>query len=347
MSAFIPASEILERQLAYVADQHLLIAGEFSDDFALTLAQHSLSVSVFCTHFGHYQRLSQYPSLQCFFGTRIPAEIKPTQVILYWPKAKAEAEMLFAMLMHHCGAGTEVIVVGENRSGVKSAEKMFAPYGKLTKFDSARRCSFYFGLCEQAPTEFNLNDWFKQYTVTLGEQQISVQSLPGVFSHGSLDVGTALLLNHLPNLQGRILDFGCGAGVIATLMKQRYPTIDLVAADVSAWAVASTQATLAANGLEGDVRATDVYSTFDKNTDAEKFDAIISNPPFHAGLKTFYRASEQLIEQAPKYLTAQGQLLIVANSFLQYPPVYQASFGQCTTVAEGKGFRVYSNLSAE
>ncbi len=42
---------------------------------------------------------------------------------------------------------------------------------------------------------------------------LTVASLPGVFSQKKLDVGTALLLNNLPEvMQGKVLDFGCGAG---------------------------------------------------------------------------------------------------------------------------------------
>lgn len=46
-------------------------------------------------------------------------------ILLYWPKAKAEAEFLLAMLLAKLGPQTEIVVVGENRSGVKSIEKMF------------------------------------------------------------------------------------------------------------------------------------------------------------------------------------------------------------------------------
>ncbi len=112
-------------------------------------------------------------------------------VLLYWPKAKAEAEFLLSMLMAALGQSTEIVVVGENRSGVKSIEKMFASYGRVTKFDSARRCSFYWGQCDNTPAPFTLEDWFKSYPLNVGEQSLTIRSLPGVFSHGELDAGTS------------------------------------------------------------------------------------------------------------------------------------------------------------
>ncbi|POB66836.1 16S rRNA methyltransferase, partial [Vibrio vulnificus] len=88
-------------------------------------------------------------------------------LLLYWPKAKAEAEYLIAMLMAKLGPGCEIVVVGENRSGVKSIEKMFQAYGPVNKYDSARRCSFYWGQCNTQPNAFNQADWFRHYSINI------------------------------------------------------------------------------------------------------------------------------------------------------------------------------------
>ncbi|VTN13804.1 Ribosomal RNA small subunit methyltransferase C [Raoultella terrigena] len=45
--------------------------------------------------------------------------------------------------------GIDIFVVGENRSGVRSAEQMLADYAPLTKIDSARRCGLYHGRLEK------------------------------------------------------------------------------------------------------------------------------------------------------------------------------------------------------
>lgn len=51
--------------------------------------------------------------------------------------------------------GVDVFVVGENRSGVRSAEPMLADYAPLNKVDSARRCGLYHGRLEKQP-QFSL-----------------------------------------------------------------------------------------------------------------------------------------------------------------------------------------------
>lgn len=336
MSAYIAPSQIAERQLAYFEGKHVLVAGEAEDLFPVELAKHCESVTVFTSNYSYYRQLENCTSIQRFYGAEFTAETKADLVMLYWPKAKAEAEYLLAMLFAKLGKETEIIVVGENRSGVKSIEKMFAPYGKVVKYDSARRCSFYWGQCFEQPQSFNLQDWFKTYTVNIGEQSLTVKSLPGVFSHGEFDVGSQLLLDTLPKLKGKVLDFGCGAGVLGAVMASRNPDIELEMCDISAFAVASSQATLEANGLTGKVFASDVYSDT-----AQDYQFIISNPPFHSGLDTSYSATETLLAQAPKHLKRAGELFIVANSFLKYIPIIEQSFGKCATLNKTTKFAIY------
>lgn len=163
-------------------------------------------------------------------------------------------------------------------------------------------------------------------------------SLPGVFSHGRLDRGSALLLEHLDGLpaSGRLLDFGCGAGVLGATLKRRYPQSELFLLDVDAFALESSRLTLAANGLEAMLIAGD-------GIDAAPFElsAIVSNPPFHHGVHTSYEASEALLERAARHLAAGGELRLVANAFLRYPPLIEAHLGHCQTLAEADGFRIY------
>ncbi|WP_372383850.1 16S rRNA (guanine(1207)-N(2))-methyltransferase RsmC [Vibrio sp. BS-M-Sm-2] len=336
MSAYIAPSQIAQRQLAYFEGKHVLVAGEAEDLFPVELAKHCESVSVFTSNYSYYRQLEGCNTIQRFYGAEFTEETKADLVMLYWPKAKAEAEFLLAMLFAKLGKDTEIVVVGENRSGVKSIEKMFTPYGKVVKYDSARRCSFYWGQCFEQPQAFNLKDWFKTYTVNIDEQPLTVKSLPGVFSHGQFDVGSQLLLDTLPKLKGKVLDFGCGAGVLGAVMASRNPDIELEMCDISAFAVASSQATLEANGLTGKVFASDVYSDT-----AEDYQFIISNPPFHSGLDTSYSATETLLAQAPKHLKRSGEMIIVANSFLKYIPIIEQAFGKCATLNKTTKFAIY------
>ncbi|KIE21022.1 16S rRNA methyltransferase [Vibrio sinaloensis] len=336
MSAYIAPSQIAERQLAYFAGKHVLVAGEAEDLFPVELAKHCESVSVFTTNYGYYRQLEPYDHITRVFGAEFTQETQADMVLLYWPKAKAEADYLLAMLMAKLGSETEIVVVGENRSGIKSIEKMFKPYGPITKFDSARRCSFYWGKCTEQAKPFAMSDWFKSYQVSYKAHNLTIKSLPGVFSHGQFDVGSQLLLDTLPALTGKVLDFGCGAGVIGSVMATLNPEIELEMCDISALAVESSKATLAANQLSGKVFASDVYSDT-----SDDYQFIVSNPPFHAGLDTSYSATETLLATAPKQQTKQGELFIVANSFLKYPPIIEQAYGNCETLNKTNKFTIY------
>ena len=161
-------------------------------------------------------------------------------------------------------------------------------------------------------------------------------ALPGVFSADGLDLGTQMLLASLPPVTGKLLDFGCGAGVIGSVLAKRNPALAVTMVDINALALESSRRTLAVNGLSGRVHASDVYSDI-----AETFQQIVSNPPFHAGLKTFYAATETFLAKAPEYLTANGALTIVANAFLRYQPILDAHFKQTEVIAGDAKFKVY------
>src|SRR5690606_36405667 len=60
--------------------------------------------------------------------------------------------------------------------------------------------------------------------------------------------------------------------------------------------------------------------------------AIVSNPPFHQGVHTSYQASETLIERASEHLVSGGELRLVANAFLRYPPLIEQHLGACQTI---------------
>jgi 16S rRNA (guanine1207-N2)-methyltransferase len=340
-SIYSAPSQLAERQQDYFRGKHLLIAGELEDDYPLSLLAVCQSVTIFTTHYGYYRRFKHQPGIHIYFGTELADDCQADMVLLYWPKAKQEAEYLLAMLMAKFGEGTEIVVVGENRSGIRSIEKMFRPYGNIRKYDTARRSAFYWGQCTRQSQPFEITAWFKTYRIYYRQQEITVKSLPGVFSHGALDPGSQLLLDTLPSLEGEILDFGCGAGVIGTVLAASSADVSISMCDVSAFAIASSQATLAANGIVGHVFPSDIYSDI-----KTRYNHIVSNPPFHAGLDTSYHAAETLLTKAPDHLAPGGTLSIVANSFLKYPPLIEQAFGHCRTLAKNNKFAIYQATHA-
>lgn len=161
---------------------------------------------------------------------------------------------------------------------------------------------------------FDLAQAWRSYRHTqLGD--LTIFSLPGVFSAAELDVGTALLLSTLNHpIKGRVLDLGCGVGVIGSYIKRHNPNVDLTMTDIHALAIASAQRTLAESQLEGKVLASDVFSKIEG-----KFDLIVSNPPFHDGVDTAYRAVSELIQKAKWHLNTGENYALLRTHFCLMP----------------------------
>ncbi|EAB4068637.1 TPA: 16S rRNA (guanine(1207)-N(2))-methyltransferase RsmC [Salmonella enterica] len=335
MSAFTPASEVLLRHSDDFEQSRILFAGDLQDDLP---ARFECAASRAHTQqFHHWQALSRQMGENVRFSLVAQASdvADCDTLIYYWPKNKPEAQFQLMNILSLMPSGVDVFVVGENRSGVRSAEPMLADYAPLNKVDSARRCGLYHGRLEKQP-QFSLESWWAEYNI----DGLTIKTLPGVFSRDGLDVGSQLLLSTLtPHTKGKVLDVGCGAGVLSAALASHSPKVRLTLCDVSAPAVEASRATLAANGLEGEVFASNVFSEV-----KGRFDMIISNPPFHDGMQTSLDAAQTLIRGAVRHLNSGGELRIVANAFLPYPKILDETFGFHEVIAQTGRFKVYRTV---
>lgn len=328
-----PKSQVLLRQAEYFT-RSLLLAGAPADALLSELPQ----AQAWSWYADDSTALQQRYADAVHFAHQAPAT-GAQDAVLFLPKSRELTGFLLQTLASLPGM-QRLFLVGEKKTGIERAAKQLAQLGKTWKLDSARHCQLW--LCEldaQAHAMPLLEQWQQIFTVNVpGGSPLQLCSVPGVFSHGRLDVGTALLLEHLDGLSsGHLLDFGCGAGVIGAALKQRYPHSSVSLLDVDAFALESSRRTLALNGLQAEVMAGAGIADAPR-----QLAAIVTNPPFHKGVQTHYQATEALIRQAAQHLQPGGELRLVANSFLRYPELIEAHLGKCNVLAERNGFRVYS-----
>jgi len=304
------------------------------------------SINCYNTNFIDYQAISKKynhsvgKKVQPIFACTYQTDICHDLVIIAFPKSKAELNFTLAMLTHCINEKTRILLVGEKKCGIQSAPKLTKDrLSCCQKVDAARHCLLFAGLFqpERLSDVFNLNDWFKKYHITIEGIKLTIASLPGVFSQQKLDVGTALLLSNLPEkIAGKVLDFGCGAGVISCFIGKKFSNVNLSLLDVSALALTSAQESLSLNALSGNVFASNSLSDV-----SDQYQHVVSNPPFHQGVKTHYQASEDFLAGINKKLNKRGSITIVANSFLRYQPIMQAHIGDTRVITKDKGFTIY------
>lgn len=335
-------NQLLIRNIeALAATRPLLV--NIADDGFLTqyLDQHTTAIiDSYHTNYAEYQIVQRLNNtrIQSHFCVQYSTKAKHDLAIIHFPKSKAEFSFTLAMLAESMTEDATIIMVGENKGGIKSAAKLSAEYLDFcNKADAARHCLMYIGKFKPSLPRFDLEKFYKYYPVNVHEKTLTIAALPGVFSQNSLDIGTEVLLAHLPKVMtGKVLDFGCGAGIIAAYVGTIHPTSKLSLVDVSALALHSAQTTLTLNQLTGECIASDSLSNVQ-----ERYDFVISNPPFHQGVKTHYKATENFLGQIKQNLSKKGCITIVANSFLKYAPIMEQAIGTTKTLSIEKGFAVY------
>jgi 16S rRNA (guanine1207-N2)-methyltransferase len=134
---------------------------------------------------------------------------------------------------------------------------------------------------------------------------------------------------------GKVLDFACGNGVIGLCLLNAHPATRLTLLDVSALALESSRCSLKANGMEATVLASNGLSRLDGS-----FDWIITNPPFHRGIKNDLEIARVFFAGAGDFLVKTGKILLVCNHHLPYPAWLRDYFTRVEVVRTDWGFKV-------
>ncbi|MCL1085770.1 methyltransferase [Shewanella glacialipiscicola] len=337
-------SQVIIRNQDSLNQHKVLVLNHEADLLPKALLDIAASVDALALDYHHHLHLAPHANskLRCYFGHELPQQdpLTPEKydtVIVYFPKAKPLAPYLFNLAANHLLPNGQLLVVGENKGGIKSLVKLLPEYFTTgMKLDNARHCLLFGSNLEGSAPAMKLSDWVSQYQLTTPQGEINICNLVGVFSEKRLDLGTELLLSHLPTLSGRVLDFGCGAGVITAALLKAQPSLALECIDINAMALASCELTLAANGMTAKVYPSDGLAQT-----TGKFNGIISNPPFHDGLASTTSIAQNFVSDSAKQLQHNGIWQIVANRHLPYSDIIAAEFGQLKVVADNNKYKLY------
>ncbi len=243
--------------------------------------------------------------------------------------------------------GGELYIAGANAQGIQSiikdAQELFGN-AVIVGYKKGNRCA----LVRKEGNRDKLPEWSLEPGVAPGTwitinisikgKELTFYSLPGIFSHDRLDEGTRLLLETIDfPLSSKILDVGCGYGIIGIYAAAQAPTSEIDLVDSNRLAITASQKNRSVNKLENvNIISSDLLDRIPKN----HYHLIVSNPPFHAGKEINYSITAALLKQAFQALEPGGKLMIVANQFIRYDYLMKEVFGNSHKLAQTNRFHI-------
>ena len=165
-------------------------------------------------------------------------------------------------------------------------------------------------------------------------QEMVLETGDYYFSPRGIDKGTRFMLSRVQvTKEDKVLDLGCGYGVVGIFVAKIIGGEHVVMSDISEEALELTNANLERNGLEH-VRV--LKSNGLKEIPDNDFTLILSNPPYH----TDFSVAKAFIEDGYKSLVLGGKIIMVTKRMIWYRNKLTAVFGG-VKVFEQDGYYVF------
>ena len=165
-------------------------------------------------------------------------------------------------------------------------------------------------------------------------QQVSLETRRGLFSPEHIDRGTLAMLSHVQIAPGmRIMDLGCGCGVVGIVAAKIAGEENVFMSDADPMAVETARRNAERNGVSGvQVCVSDGF----QSVDASGFDLILYNPPY----QTDFSVAKGFIEKGFNRLKIGGKLYMVTKRREWYKNKLISVFGG-VEIHETDGYFVF------
>lgn len=342
-----------ERLLFEALDQKLdgrvLVAGAREAALAIAASQLHPSTDVHAIYFDAHDYACAVRNRSEQDAPRVSLDLAPTLV----ERADDGSQCLFDHVILSFNHASDAQLGAEM---VRQAHRSLKPRGKLLAAIDSRRTSWLhkrilesFGAAtihhtsrrgavyvarkrpDFVPRERNPS---RRFDATLFGQTLTLETAPGVFSHGALDEGT-LALSEVIDLppKARVVDIGCGCGALGIAAALSTEGGQAILADSSARAVAATRKNVLANGA---ARNAAVILSYNLQALAPaSLDVALANPPYYGD----FRISEHFTREAFRALKTGGKFALVTKARQPNVDIVQRCFGN-HDVAERRGYDI-------
>ncbi|MHA6204096.1 class I SAM-dependent methyltransferase [Dyella soli] len=263
-------------------------------------------------------------------------------VLVLPPRQRDEARALFAHAVRRAMPGGVVLAAMPNAEGARSGESDLARLAGPLQQLSKHKCRVFWTQPLGDGVEHALLDEWLALDAPR-RNAAGYMSRPGLFAWDRVDTASALLAAHLPaDLAGAVADLGAGYGYLSAQVMARCPgatCIDLYEAEARAFEPARLNLAQAQRECGREVPFSLHWHDVAEGL-PRRYDAIVSNPPFHQGRADLPELGRAFIDTAANALLPHGRLWLVANRHLPYESTLAARFNQVRTVTVAEGFKV-------
>jgi 16S rRNA (guanine1207-N2)-methyltransferase len=264
-------------------------------------------------------------------------DLIPELVLIKIPKTLALLEYQLHLLRPLLEEDVPVLVAGMVKSMSGNIWKLLERILGGTRTSLARKKAKLISVDFNGNMEVPPNPYPDRYI--LEDRGWEISNHANVFSRERLDIGTRFFLQHLPVPEpgARVIDLGCGNGLLALTTASKQPQAEILCVDESYMALASTRENFV-RVLGDDHRASFLAATDLSDVEDGSIDLVLCNPPFHQQHVVGDFIALNMFRDSHRVLKPEGALWVIGNRHLGYHQKLAHIFRQVDLIASNRKF---------